>query len=214
METSTHPESAIDIFHHPARIIIAGYSNSGKSEICSKLIQKYHTKFNTILYCGVTSHTLEKNGEINSKFKVSNEILNPFDYIYNGPVLYILDDCFLEAVQSKHVVDAFTKGRHEKISTIFITQNMFFNGKYSRNISLNCSHYILMRSRDLGQIETLGRQLFGKKMGNSFVDIYKRAITSNSYGYLLVDFAPDTPPELQLRTNIVDETPYQKVYQF
>ena len=173
MEASTYLEPVIDIFHAPARIIIAGYSNSGKSEMCSKLIQKYHNKFNTILYCGVNSHSFKENNEINRKITVSSEILNPFEYTYNGPLLYILDDCFLEAVQSNHVVDAFTKGRHENISTIFITQNMFFNGKFSRNISLNCSHYILMRSRDLGQIETLGRQLFVKKMGNSFVEIYK-----------------------------------------
>ena len=71
-----------------------------------------------------------------------------------------------------------------------------------------------MHTRDLGQTEILGRQLFGKKMSNSFVEIYKKAVTSNTYGYLLVDLDPKTPPELQLCTNIIDETPYQKVYLF
>ena len=32
---------------------------------------------------------------------------------------------FLEAIESKFVVNAFTKGRHVNISTIFITQNLF-----------------------------------------------------------------------------------------
>ena len=54
-------------FYNPARIIIAGYSNSGKSVICSKIIEKYYTNFNTILYCGVGAHKLEIIEEINKK---------------------------------------------------------------------------------------------------------------------------------------------------
>ena len=46
----------------------------------------------------------------------------------------------------------------------------FFSGKFARSIALNCSHYILMCNRDLGQIEVLGRQLFGKNKASTFVD--------------------------------------------
>ena len=120
METSTiYSQDTIDLFHNPARIIIAGYSNSGKSEICSKIIQKYHHKFNTILYCGINSHNLQNNPVINQKLIISSEIVNPFDYTYNGNTLFILDDCFLEAIESKFVINAFTKGHHENISTIY-----------------------------------------------------------------------------------------------
>ena len=94
-----------------------------------------------------------------------------------------MDDCFLEAIESKLVVNAFTKGHHENILTIFITQNLFFSGKFARSIALNCSHYILMSNRDLGQIEVLGRQLYGKSKASNFVDIYKKALTVNTYDY-------------------------------
>ena len=209
MEAHTiYTQGSTDLFHNPARIITAGYSNSGKSEMCSNLIKKYHHKFNTILYCGVNSHDLQNNPNINEKLHISSEIVNPFDYSYNGNTLFILDDCFLEAIESKFVVNAFTKGRHENISTIFITQNLFFSGKFARSIALNCSHYILMRNRDLG------RQLYGKSKASNFVDVYIKALTVNTYGYLLIDLGPKTPPELQLRTNIIDETPYQIVYQW
>ena len=209
------PDSVTDIFNVPARIIIAGYSNSGKSVLCSRIIEKYHAKFKQILYCGVDSHPLQDNEEIGSKLTVSSEILNPFEYVFHDEnLLFILDDCFLEAVKNKNVVDAFTKGRHKNISTIFITQNMFFTGKHSRNISLNCSHYLLLRNRDMGQIETLGRQLYGKGKGNDFLAIYKKALSVNNYGYLLVDLASTTPDSLQLRTNITGETPYEIVYQW
>ena len=39
MEIHTkYTEDSIDLFQQPARIIIAGYSNSGKSQMCSNLI--------------------------------------------------------------------------------------------------------------------------------------------------------------------------------
>ena len=208
------PICSTDIFNVPTRIIIAGYSNSGKSVLCSRLIEKYHTKLKQILYCGVETHPLQDNEVINTKLTVSPDILNPFEYSHVGKILIILDDCFIEALEDKNVVDAFTKGRHKSISVIFITQNLFFSGKHSRNISLNCSHYILMRNRDLGQIETLGRQLYGKGKGGEFLKIYKKALSVNKFGYLLIDLGPNTPEELQLRTNIIRETPYQIIYQW
>ena len=70
-----------------------------------------------------------------------------------------------------------------------------------------------MRNRDLGQIEVLGRQLYGKNKAASFVKVYKKALSVNTYGYLLIDLGPKTP-ELQLCTNIIDKTLYQIVYQW
>ena len=71
-----------------------------------------------------------------------------------------------------------------------------------------------MRNRDLAQIETLGRQIFGKCNAKEFVIIYKKALSVNTYGYLLVDLAPNTPESVQLRTNILGETDYQIIYQW
>ena len=71
-----------------------------------------------------------------------------------------------------------------------------------------------MRNRDTPLIETLGRQLYGKGRGGDFLNIYKKALSVNTYGYLLIDLGPKTPEALQLRTNITGETPYQIVYQW
>ena len=95
METHTeYTEDSIDLFQQPAGIIIAWYSNSGKSRMCSNLIKKYHYKSNTILYCGVNSHDLQNEPDIKDKLHISSEIVNPFDYTYDRNTLYILDDCF------------------------------------------------------------------------------------------------------------------------
>ena len=121
-------------------------------------------------------------------------------------------DNFLCAANSQTVVNSFIKGRHDNRSVIFITQNVFFPGKYSRTIALNTSHYILMKSRDIYQVQCLGRQLFGREDAQRLVNIYKNTVLKRDYGYLLCDLAPHTPPELQLRTNIVGESPCEKVF--
>ena len=218
MAASAFPLEVTNLFYSPCRIIVAGYSNSGKTQLTQKIIEEYHENFHTVLYCGVDDHPLNRHPIISHKFKISREILNPFEYtdnsIINKGLLFVLDDCFIEASDNKFVTQAFTAGRHSKISVIFITQNIFHSGKFSRSISLNCSHYILMRTRDIGQIEVIGRQLFGRKKTSDFAEIYKRALSYNKFGYLLVDFGPNTPEELQLRTNIVRETVYQVIFQW
>lgn len=204
----------VNIFANPSRIIIAGYSNSGKSEMCKKLILKYEKQFDHIIYCGVDSHELQ-NSNIKHKFQTYNHIVNPFDHVelIDRGLLIVIDDLFEEAINTKSIVDTFTKGRHKKISVVFITQNIFANGKYSRSIALNTSHFILMRNRDLAQVENIGRQVYGKGKSGILVEIYKKALSYNKYGYLLIDLSPNTPTDLQLRTNIVNETEYEVVFQ-
>lgn len=208
---------ALDIFKYPARIIVAGYSNSGKSELVRKLISKHHNNFKKIVICGLSSHPLQHDKEIGSKVFVSPEIVNPISdedtYDQRG-TLFVLDDIFIEAVKNKVVVDAFTRGRHNNISCIFITQNLYMGGKHARNISLNCSQFLLLRQRDLLQIQLLGRQIFGKDRASDFVEIYKSAVFSKPFGYLLVDLGINTPEALQFRTNIVGELPCERVFQW
>ena len=44
--------------------------------------------------------------------------------------------------------------------------------------------------------------------------IYIKKLSVNAYDYLLFYLGPKTLPELQLHTDIIDETPYQIVYQW
>lgn len=213
----TFPEWQLNIFNQPARIIIAGYTNSGKSHLCTKLVEKYEEVFSRIIICGVSSHPLQKNVNIKKKIEIHENIINfPNEKNpYKDPsahTLLILDDNFLAAANSQCVVDSFTKGRHNNLSVIMITQNIFFPGKFARTISLNTSHYLLMKNRDHNQIETLARQIHGRERAKQVIDIYKNIVMRQPHGYLLLDLAVNTPEELQLRSNIVNETRFERVY--
>ena len=101
MEKKRFTEENLDLFLEPARIIIAGNSNSGKSYITKQIIYKYSSKFNLIIICGVTNFDIDY-AKIKCAIKVSEEIINPFDYanseIINKGIIFVLDDCFTEAV--------------------------------------------------------------------------------------------------------------------
>jgi hypothetical protein len=78
----------------------------------------------------------------------------PADFNKAGdkPCLIILDDLINDAY-SKCVCDLFTKGSHHRnISVILITQNLFYQSKYCRGISLNAKYIVLKNVRDMNQL--------------------------------------------------------------
>ena len=196
----------LNIFRNPVRIIIAGVTGSGKTQFTTSLVKKYGHIFKDIYVCGLTSHPLENDENLNTKIILSKDICNPLDsFTHPDPsnhTLLILDDVFNKAVSAESVSEAFTRGRHHLLSVILITQNIFFPGKYSRNISLNASHFVLFRIRDNNQVECLARQCFGKNKARKVLEIYNHVISQNPHAYLLVDLNLYTPPKLQFRTNI------------
>ena len=72
-----------------------------------------------------------------------------------------------ELGDNKKFADLFTKGSHHmNLSVIFISQNLFHQGKQMRTIGLNCHYIIVMKSaRGKAQLSHLGRDL-GKKISN------------------------------------------------
>jgi hypothetical protein len=74
----------------------------------------------------------------------------------------ILDNLMSQVVDDKNILNLFTVGsHHRKNSLIFLTQNIYENGKYARTISLNIHYFILFKNRrDQEQIMHLGRQIY------------------------------------------------------
>ena len=117
--------------------------------------------------------------------------------------LVVIDDQALRVVQSEQMCDLFCRiTRHARVSLFYLCHNMFLGGKFARTIALSCGVMILFRqSRDLAQINYLGRQLF-PTCSKKLMEVYNDA-TRNKYGYIMISFLANTPPELQLLTNIL-----------
>jgi hypothetical protein len=80
-----------------------------------------------------------------------------FDNGHGRPCFVILDD-----VYSQQVCNLFTKGSHHRnISVISITQNLFHQGRYCRDISLNTKYIVVLKNvRDKSQFRHLARQVY------------------------------------------------------
>jgi len=123
------------------------------------------------------------------------------------PCFIILDDLLNEAY-SKDVCDLFTKGsQHRNISVILITQNLFHQGRYYRDISLNAMCIVVLKNvRDRNQFYHLARQVYPED-SDGLLKEYLNAIEA-PHGYLLLDLFQDTDDSLRFRTCIFpDEAP-------
>ena len=193
-------------FKHPFTCIISGPSGSGKSSFCIKLLQNLEslsteTRFDGgILWCYGESNAVP-SVDVGRRIQFHEGVPENFTNTGSKPCLIILDD-LLNEVYSKEVCQLFTKGSHHRnISVILITQNLFHQARYCRDISLNAKYIVLLKNiRDKNQFTHLARQVYPEDS----VGLYKAYIdaTKNPHGYFLLDFSQDTYDQLRFRTNI------------
>ena len=87
---------------------------------------------------------------------------------------------------------------------IYIVQNIFHQGRETRNISLNAHYIVLFKSpRDKQQISVLARQVNPGHV-QEFMKSYEEA-TKRPHGYLMLDLKPTTDDQHRLKTNVLPE---------
>lgn len=197
---------------HPATIIIAGGTGSGKTILTRSLLEHHKSVFTEmpvmpkVVWCyGIEQGT--------HKIPIPNILLHYNEGMIDGeflrkcnPDVLVIDDMMSEKSNDQFVHNLFTKiSHHMRITVIFITQNLYEKGqcKMKRN-----AHYLfLMRNpSDKSQLSILGRQLYPrmKSQLDHFYESYDDA-TSVKFGYLLIDVSPNSDENLKLKTNIIPD---------
>ena len=105
----------------------------------------------------------------------------------------------------KCIANLFTKGSHHRnLFVIYVVQNIFHQGRETRNISLNAHYIVLFKSpRDKQQISVLARQVNTAHV-QQFMKSYEEA-TKRPHGYLMLDLKTTTDDQHQLKTNVLPE---------
>ena len=120
-----------------------------------------------------------------------------------SPQLIVLDDLMIDASKNKDVSNMFTVGSHHRnMSIVCLLQNVFYQGKENRTMSLN-SHYLVLfkNPRDQLQVSCLARQMYPHNSGH-FMEKFQKA-TAQPYGCLVVDLKQDTPDSQRLKSGNV-----------
>ena len=200
---------------HPFSMMVAGPRRSGKTEFTRKLIvnsqniiDKKIDRF--IWFYANTQDELAKQLSHKVEFRKKlpdHDLEDEFSDNILTNTLIVLDDLMEEANKRSDIKSLFTRGRHLNISVLFLTQNLFHQGKNNRDISLNTDYMVLFRNpRDISIVNHIGKQ-----MGDVVLmkDAYKKA-TESPFSFLLVDMRCDSDDRLRFRANIFDD--FQVVY--
>ena len=121
------------------------------------------------------------------------------------PTWIILDDVMSDAMSDSNVADLFTKGSHHlNLSVIFMVQNLFKQGKFSRDIGQNI-HYgtFFANPRDKSVMINFAKQ-FAPGKSKRLLAIYDQ-ITKKPYNPMCIDFKTNTPDELRIKENVFAE---------
>jgi len=194
-------------FVTPTTMCVSGGTGSGKTTWVRRMLKDNMFNTDQIMYCyGVHQPVYDDmKSEING-IKFAEGL--PFEEIQAfsdlpGHKVIVLDDLMSRVVAHPEAELLFTQGSHHKnLTVVFITQNLFSQGRCARTIALNTHFLVLFRNfRDKAQVMHLGRQLYPQKV-DGFMEAYNDA-TQNRYGYLVIDLCPHTSDErTRLRTKV------------
>jgi len=195
---------------HPFSCLVSGPSGSGKTSFCIRFLQNLKTLCTVadfsggIVWCYSEISGFPYRQLASTKHVRFHEgVPADFNNIGEKPCLIILDD-LLTSAYSKDVCELFTKGSHHRnISVILITQNLFHQGKFCRDISLNAKYIVLKNVRDRKQFSHLARQVLPHD-SKGLSDAYLNS-TEGPHGYLVLDLSQDTCDRLRFRTCIFPE---------
>ena len=99
------------------------------------------------------------------------------------------------------IENLFTNGRHLNLSIVFVSQNLFYNGKKCRTISLNSTYIVVFKNpRDQSQIRHLACQMFPSKP--KFPQVAYEEETKDPYRYLFLDFHPNLQDFVEIFSNM------------
>ena len=141
----------IDV-QHPFSMLVAGAMGAGKTTFTKHLLKErdwlMHPTPQRIIWCyakhqpNLLKELIEVVQVVECVQGIPPEIDSLFDRNANN--LIILDDMMDKATQDKRVSQLFTRGRHDNLSVIYLTQNLFH--KNQREISLNSDYMVIFKN--------------------------------------------------------------------
>ena len=200
--------------------MIAGPSGCGKTVFTTRLLldnpDLFRTPTNAIRYCyGSWQHGFELLKQCGVQFHegVPDRSLLP-KWFPEGGIL-ILDDLMNEGGSDKNVLDLFTKdSHHQKITVIYLCQDLFPNGKFAKTISRN-AHYIIAfkNPRDQLGLRNLLQQSFPTQF-RELLDTFRHVTNERPFACMCLDLHPASRDDQRILSHLLKDEGFMRCYQF
>ena len=203
-------------FRHPFTCMVAGPTGSGKTVLVRRILNA----FDELIYFKDQKvnqlKVLWAYGQWQSLYTepIGDKVICNYvsglpseeEIKEDLPHIIVIDDLMTELGDNKKFADLFTKGSHHLgVSVIFISQNMYHQGKQMRTIGLNCHYYIVMKSlRGKAQLKHFASEVFPGKT-KFLLEAYDDATSGSGYSYIKVDLTQETPDKYRVTTAITPE---------
>jgi hypothetical protein len=195
-----------DFIGRPFRIIVAGASGAGKTEVAKHLVKEIHDDFQSIYYC-YPDYLTDIPTEFDAYVHYHQGILTTKELAtIKDHSLIIIDDLMVEASSSVDINKLFTViGRKRNISVILLVQNLYQQGKHFRNIRMNSTGFILFKFRAAFDVNL--RLLKDLGLKDNIKRSHLEGALSRKYSYLFVDIHPNRHSDFgSIRDNIFNKT--------
>ena len=200
-------------FFQASSIIVSGATGSGKTYWVYRLLKNAADMFegtapDKLIYCyGVYQQLFAEmvktipNLTFQEGLPTDDQIKDFAKGAEHGVI--ILDDLMAEVSGSADGEKLFTRGTHHLgLTVIYLVQNILYQNRHARTISLNTQYLVLFRNlRDTSQIMHLARQIYPTRHC-ILMDSYEDA-THRPFGYIVINMHPRfTDNSKRLQTGI------------
>ena len=203
------------------KLFISGPSRCGKTFFVSELLENISTfakeppetvvyvykvwqsKFDEMKTC--VEYFIEDNdGDEN--------VVQQLKDIARGQRIFVIFDDLINSKSLVEIATLFTvDGRHMNMSMAFLSQRMFVNNEYFRQISQNCDYFCVFKNpRNSSEIRTLAQQLTPGSL--ELIEIYKAA-TKSPFSYLFINLTQECERNVKYLSHLFNENHAVRVYQ-
>jgi len=132
------------------------------------------------------------------------------EQVSGQPTLIVFDD-LINSKSLKNIAELFVvDGRHLNMSLIFLSQRLFVNDEYFRQISGNCDYFCVFKNpRKVNEVRELAKQLTPGTL--ELLNIYALA-TKEPYSYLFINLTQECHESLKYTSHLFDYDHYIKIY--
>ena len=200
------------------KLFISGPSRCGKTFYVSELLENIESFAKeppeTIVYVyKIWQSKFDEMKTVVDLFVEDNEnVVQQIKEVSIGQRIFVIFD---DLINSKSLVDIATlftvDGRHMNMSMAFLSQRMFVNNEYFRQISQNCDYFCVFKNpRNSSEIRTLAQQLTPGSLG--LIEIYKEA-TKSPFSYLFINLTQECNIKVKYLSHLFNENHSVQVYQ-